>query len=167
MWTLHPLETLARDARYAARTLRRSPGFTAVAVFALAVGIGANTAIFSVLDAARTNALPYRDPSRLVVLWGNVQRARVERRGTSYPDYLDWRARARSFEEVAAFDSQLMTLTAGDEPERLSAEFASAPYFALLGASPARGRLYDSSEDDAAKPAQVAVMSDGLWKRRF
>jgi len=167
MWTLHPLETLAHDVRYAARTLRRSPGFTAVAVFALAVGIGANTAIFSVLDAARTNALPYRDPSRLVVLWGNVQRARVERRGTSYPDYLDWRARARSFEEIAAFDSQLMTLTAGDEPERLSAEFASAPYFALLGASPARGRLYDSSEDDAAKPAQVAVMSDGLWKRRF
>src|SRR5262249_42444232 len=95
MWTFHPLETLAQDVRYALRTMRRSPGFTLVAVFALAVGIGGNTAIFSLLDAARTQALPYRDPERLVLLWGNVQRARVERRGTSDPDFADWRARAR------------------------------------------------------------------------
>src|SRR6185295_17071849 len=129
MWTFHPLETLVQDVRYALRTLRRSPGFTIVAVFALAVGIGGNTAIFSMLDAARTRALPYADPGRLVELWGNVQRARVERRGTSYPDFRDWRARAHSFEDMAAFSDALLTLTAGDEPERLGAEFVSASYF--------------------------------------
>jgi len=167
MWTFHPLETFAQDIRYALRTLRRSPGFTVVAIFALAVGIGSNTAIFSVLDAARTHALPYRDPGRLVALWGNVQRARVERRGTSYPDFRDWRARARSFEEMAAFASQLVTLNDGDDPERINAESVSAPYFALLGIQPTRGRTFSDAEDDVARPALVAVMSDGLWKRRF
>jgi len=96
MWTFHPLETLIQDVRYALRTLRKAPGFTIVAVTALAVGIGANTAIFSLFDALRTRALPYTDPSGLVVLWGNVQRARVERRGASYPDYLDWRAQTKT-----------------------------------------------------------------------
>jgi predicted permease len=167
MWTFHPLETLLQDVRYAVRTLRRSPGFSLVAVFALAVGIGGNTAIFSMLDAARTRALPYHDPAQLVELWGNVQRARVERRGTSYPDFRDWRARSRSFEEMAAFSDALLTLTTGDEPERLGAEFVSASYFPLLGVSATRGRTFQADEDDVAKPARVAVMSDGLWKRRF
>ena len=167
MWTFHPLETLGQDVRYALRTLRRSPGFTLVAVFALAVGIGGNTAIFSLVDAIRVRALPYRDADRLVELWGNVQRARVERRGASYPDYLDWRAQAKSFEDVAAFDSQWMTFVGSDEPERMLTEFVSAPYFALLGVAPARGRVFRPDEDVVAKPAQVVVLSDGLWKRRF
>jgi len=167
MWTFHPLETLSQDIRYALRTLRRSPAFTLVAIFALAVGIGSNTAIFSMLDAARARALPYRDPGQLVELWGNVQRTRVERRGASYPDFRDWRSRANSFEEMAAFDSQLLTLNGVDEPERISSEFVSAPYFALLGIQPVRGRTFSAAEDDVAKPALVMVMSDGLWKRRF
>ena len=167
MGALHPLETLSQDVRYAVRTLARSPGFTLVAVFALAVGIGANTAIFSLVDASRARALPYADPSRLVLLWGNVQRARVERRGASYPDYLDWRARAKSFEDVAAFDGQTLTLVGGEEPERISTEFVSAPYFALLGVQTARGRTFRADEDEVAKPQQVIVLSDGLWKRRF
>ena len=167
MGALHPLEILSQDIRYASRTLARSPGFTLVAVFALAVGIGANTAIFSLVDASRARALPYADPSRLVLLWGNVQRARVERRGASYPDYLDWRARAKSFEDLAAFDGQTLTLVGGEEPERISTEFVSAPYFALLGERTARGRTFRADEDDVAKPQQVVVLSDGLWKRRF
>ncbi|HKB09859.1 MAG TPA: ABC transporter permease [Vicinamibacterales bacterium] len=167
MWTFHPLETLAQDVRYALRTMRRSPGFTLVAVFALAVGIGGNTAIFSLLDAARTQALPYRDPERLVLLWGNVQRARVERRGTSYPDFADWRARSRSFDEMAAFAGQLMTLTGNDDPERINTEFVSAPYFSLLEVQPLVGRTFTAEEDDVAKPTALVVMSDGLWRRRF
>ena len=87
MWTFPSLESFRQDIRYALRTLRKSPGFTFVAVFALAVGIGGNTAIFSLVDAIRSRALPYPDPDRLVQLWGNVQRTRVERRGASYPDY--------------------------------------------------------------------------------
>jgi predicted permease len=167
MWTFHPLEALLQDVRYAVRTLRRSPGFTAVAVTALAIGIGANTAIFSVIDASRARALPYADAGRLVMLWGNVQRARVERRGTSYPDFSDWRSRARSFEDMAAFDGQLLTLQGNDDPERIPAEFVSAPYFSLLGVQPSRGRTFAADEDDVARPAQVVVLSDGLWKRRF
>src|SRR5207244_10297976 len=81
MWIFPSLESVRQDVRYALRTLRQSPGFTLVAVFALAVGIGGNTAIFSMVDAVRVRALPYRDAERLVELWGNVQRARVERRG--------------------------------------------------------------------------------------
>jgi len=167
MWTFHPLETLLQDGRYALRTLRAAPAFTFVAVTALAIGIGANTAIFSVLDAARAGALPYADAPRLVELWGNVQRSRLERRGASYPDFLDWRARTKSFDGMAAFDSQLLTLNGLEEPERLNTEFVSSPYFSLLGVTPQRGRTFDAAEDDVAKPAAVAMLSDGLWKRRF
>jgi predicted permease len=167
MWTFHPLETLGQDVRYAIRTLRKAPGFTLVAVFALAVGIGGNTAIFSLIAAARAGALPYRDADRLVEVWGTVLRAKVERRGASYPDFVDWRAQSNSFEDMAAFDGQLMTLTGGEEPERINTEFVSAPYFSLLGLSPARGRVFQPDEDDLGKPSHVVVLSDGLWKRRF
>jgi len=163
---MHPLETLAQDVRYAFRTLRRSPGFTIVAVLALALGIGANTAIFSLVDASRASALPYADPTRLVALWGNVQRARVERRGASYPDFLDWRARAASFVDVAAFDSQTMTLAGADEPERIRVEFVSAPYFPLLGARPARGRAFQRDEDDVLRPESFRPVG-GMDPRRI
>jgi len=168
-WTFATLESVSQDIRYALRALRRSPGFSVVAIAALAIGIGANTAIFSLIDALRAGALPYHEADRLVELWGNVQRATVERRGTSYPDFLDWRAQSRSFEDVAAFDSQWLTLASSgpDEPERMLAEVVSAQYFALLGVSPARGRVFQPDEDLVSKPAQVVVLSDGLWKRRF
>ena len=167
MWTFPSLESFRQDIRYALRTLRKAPGFTFVAVFALAVGIGGNTAIFSLVDAIRSRALPYPDPDRLVQLWGNVQRARVERRGASYPDYLDWRAQSKSFEDIAAVDAQWMTFVGSDEPERIQTEFVAAPYFSLLGVSPARGRVFEASEDVVARPVQVVVLSDGFWKRRF
>ena len=167
MWTFPSLESFRQDIRYALRTLLKAPGFTFVAVFALAVGIGGNTAIFSLVDAIRAKALPYRDPEQLVQLWGNVQRTRVERRGASYPDYLDWRAESKSFEDIAAVDSQWMTFVGSDEPERIQTEFVAAPYFSLLGVSPARGRVFEASEDVVASPAQVVVLSDGFWKRRF
>src|SRR5436190_11423899 len=152
MWTFPSFESFRQDVRYALRTLRKAPGFTFVAVFALAVGIGANTAIFSLVYAIRARALPYRDPDRLVELWGNVQRVKVERRGASYPDYLDWRAQSKSFEDVAAFDSQWMTLVGAEEPERIQTEFVSAPYFSLLGVSAARGRVFQPDEDLVSKP---------------
>ncbi|HYM25901.1 MAG TPA: ABC transporter permease, partial [Vicinamibacterales bacterium] len=167
LWTFQPLERFLQDIRYTLRTLRRSPAFTAVALFALVVGIGGNTAIFSVMDASRQQALPYAHADRLVELWGNVVRSRVERRGASYPDFLDWRAQAKSFDDLAAFDGEMFNLTDLDEPERVAAEVVSAPYFSLLGVAPARGRVFRSDEDLAARPAQVVILSDGLWKRRF
>jgi predicted permease len=161
------LDNVRTDARHAVRSLRRSPGFAAVALIALAVGIGGNTAIFSVIDATRTQVLPYPDPERLVYLIGNVRRATVERRGASYPDFLDWRAQATRFEDLAAFDDQLMTLAGTDEWERIATEFVSASYFSLLGTTPAIGRTFRAEEDNVAKPTSVVVLSDGLWKRRF
>ena len=142
MWTIRWIEVLQQDLRYAARTLRKSPGFTIVAALTLALGIGANTAIFSVVDAVILRPLPYPEPARLVELWGNVKRAKVERRAASYPDYVDWRTQSRSFESMAAFDSGTMILTGGDEPERIPAEYVSQPYFDLLGMRPALGRTF-------------------------
>jgi putative ABC transport system permease protein len=167
MWTFPSFESLRQDVRYALRALWRSPAFSVVAIAALAIGIGGNTAIFSVLDAVRARALPYRDADRLVELWGNVQRAAVERRGTSYPDFSDWRAQSKSFDGMAATDTSTMTLVGGAEPERIPIEFASAPYFSLLGIQPAHGRTFSPDEDVVGKAPFVVVMSDGLWRRRF
>lgn len=138
-----------------------------MAILALAVGIGGNTAIFSVADATRTTAIPYREPQQLVYLIGTARRTVVERRGTSYPDFLDWRAETTRFEDLAAFDSQLMTLAGTDDSERIGTEFVSASYFSLLGMTPALGRTFQASDDDVAKPMAVVVLSDGLWRRRF
>jgi predicted permease len=160
-------DSLLTDVRLAIRSLRRSPGFAAVAILALTVGIGGNTAIFSVIDATRTQAIPYNEPHQLVYLIGTVRRAVVERRGASYPDFLDWRAQATSFEDLAAFDSQLMTLAGTDESERIATEFVSASYFSLLGVTPALGRTFAVGDDDLSKPSRVVVLSDGLWRRRF
>jgi putative ABC transport system permease protein len=160
-------DTVRMDVRHAGRGLRRSPGFAAVAILALAVGIGGNTAIFSVIDETRVQALPYPEPQRLFYLIGTVQRATVERRGASYPDFLDWRAQATRFEDLAAFDGQMMTLAGTEESERIDTEFVSASYFPLLGVRPAIGRSFRADEDDVAKPSALVVLSDGLWRRRF
>ena len=105
MSTFPSIESIGQDVRYAFRSLIRSPGFTSVALLSLAIGIGGNTAVFSLVDAVRARALPYPEPERLVTLWGNVQRERVERRGNSYPDFLDWQARATSYEGLAAVEN--------------------------------------------------------------
>ena len=167
MWTFHWIEILLQDLRYAARTLWKSPSFTFVAVLTLALGIGANTAIFSVVDAVILRPLPYSEPSRLVELFGNVRRARIERRGTSYADYFDWRNQSKSFEAMSLIDSSTGTLTGVDEPERVNREFVSHAYLPMLGVSPAMGRVFRSGEDAVPQRDAVAVISDGLWKRRF
>ena len=167
MTTSALIDNVLTDVKHAARSLRRSPGFAAVAILALAIGIGGNTAVFSVIDATRTQAIPYREPQQLMYLIGTVKRATVERRGASYPDFLDWRAQVTRFEDLAAFDAQLMTLAGADESERISTEFVSGSYFSLLGVSPALGRVFGADEDDVAKPVAVVVLSDGLWRRRF
>jgi putative ABC transport system permease protein len=167
MWTLGSIEILWQDVRYALRTLRKSPAFTGVAVFALAIGIGANTAIFSVVNAVVLKPLPYRDPGRLVLLWGNVRRMKLERRGTSYPDFVDWRSQSKSFDGMAVYNPVGSTLTTGDEPERVKCEQVSAAYFSILGVNPILGRTFLPSEDAVPMRDQVVILSEGLWKRRF
>ena len=161
------MDTLTQDIRFALRTFRKNPGFTAVALLTLALGIGANTAIFSVVNAVLIRALPYEQPEALVVLWGNVQRAVVERRGTSYPDFHDWRAQNKSFEDLAVYTTDTYTLSGrGDEPERVNGEVVTPGYFELLRARPLFGRAFEENERAPGGPLSV-ILGHGLWTRRF
>jgi predicted permease len=167
MWTFPSFESFWQDVRYALRALRKSPAFTIVALAVLAIGIGATTAMFSLVDAMFLRGLPYPDADRLVVLIGNVQRTAVERRGNSSPDHLDWRAKSSSFVDMAAYTSGTITLFGTDEPERVPIEFVSAPYFAVFGVAPAAGRAFRADEDAVPNRDLVAVLGHGLWQRRF
>jgi putative ABC transport system permease protein len=168
MWTFPSFESFRQDVRFALRTLRKAPLFTFVAISALAIGIGANTAIFSLVDAMLIRGLPYPQADRLMVLIGNVQRAQVERRGNSYPDYLDWRREATRFEDMAAYQGTTLTLAgAGGDIDRVGAEAVSASYFAVLGVAPAHGRAFRPDEDEVAGRNPVVMLGDGLWRRRF
>ena len=161
------MQVLSQDLRFAARTLRKSPGFAIIVTLTLALGIGVSTAIFSVFDAALLRPLPYPEPSRLVLLWGNVQRESVERRGTSLPDYADWRDQSLSFDAMALFTAGSLTLQGVELPERLTGEFVAQPYFQLLGVQPVLGRTFRPEEDQAPQRDAVVILSGGLWQRRF
>ena len=167
MQTFAWLEVLWQDLRYGLRILSNNKAFAIVAILTLALGIGANTAIFSVVNAALLRPLPYPDPGRLAILWGNVKRVKVERRGASYPDYIDWRNQSRSFTAMAAFSANQFALTGLGMPELISGEYVSQPYFSLLGIQPERGRLIRPDGDQAPQRDAVAILSDGAWKGRF
>jgi len=164
MWTL---DSVRQDIWYAVRTIRRSPGFSVVAIGVLALGIAGNTAMFSLLDAVRLRALPYPDAERLVVLWGNVMRTKLERRGASYPDFLDWRAQSTSFESLAASDETRMTLSGRGDASRILVETVSASYFPLLRATAAMGRTFAADEDVVPQKVAVAVVADAFWRREL
>ncbi|HWS54264.1 MAG TPA: ABC transporter permease [Pyrinomonadaceae bacterium] len=161
------MKTLWQDLRYAVRVMLKQPGFTAVAVVTLALGIGANTAIFSVVDAALLRSLPYREPERLVHLWEAKQNRDFERREASYPDFLDWRAQTGEvFEGVAGYVNRGYTLTGGDAPERVAGAAVTSNFFDLLGVRPAHGRALLEGEDQPGAAA-VVLLGHGLWQRRF
>jgi putative ABC transport system permease protein len=153
-----------RDLRYAARQLLRAPGFAAIALLTLALGIGANTAIFSVLNAVLLRPLPYADPDRLVAIG---ERGPDGSPGnTGYLTMLDWRDRTHSFEQMALARSFTPTLVLNGEPERISGMRVSATFFRMLGVTPALGRDFAAGEDTPAG-WQVLILSDGFWRRRF
>ncbi len=154
------------DLRYALRMLARSPSSTAVALFALALGIGANTAIFSVVNGVLLRPLPYPDPDRLVILWETQPSKGIRDFPVSPPDYKDWLDRSRSFDQIAAFREHPSVLTGGALPERLDAASLTPACFQLLGAQTYRGRLFLPEEDQSARN-HVAILSYGLWQRRF
>jgi putative ABC transport system permease protein len=161
------MRTLLQDVRYAVRTLWKSPGFTVVAVLALALGIGANAAIFSVVKAVLLSPLPYPDPERLVWVREINPGSDIMDEPASAPDYNDWRTQGRSFEGVAAFGYAGGTITDGDrEPERVAGMSTSANFFRVVGVAPALGRGF-LPEEEAAGRNRVVVISHGLWQRRF
>ncbi len=158
------MQTLWQDLRYGARMLLKKPGFTLIAVLTLALGIGANTAIFSVVDALLLRPLPYHEPERLVML---AEKTREGRRTTvAYPNFEDWRARARSFEGMASTRSQALNLTGVDKPVQLRGRTVNWNFFQLLGVNPQLGRSF-IAEDDRYGAARTALLSNGLWKERF
>jgi putative ABC transport system permease protein len=159
------MRTLLKDLRYAARVLRKSPGFTVVAVIAIALGVGANTAIFSVVNAVLLKPLNYRDPQQLVLIEHNYKK--LDLHATVAPaGYAYYRDNAKSFSDVAAFSSFSANLTGEGEPERLNAMYVTANMFPALGAQAAEGRMLLPEENDAGRN-KVVVLSDGFWHRRF
>ncbi len=154
-----------QDLRFAARTLRKSPGFAAVAIATLALGIGANTAIFSVLDAVVLRPLPYAGGDRLVMI-GDASADRETPGNVSFPTYEELRDRNRTFAAVAAIRNWQPTLVTDGNAERIPAMRVSANFFSILGVTPAIGRTF-LPEEDRPDAWRVVVLSDGLWRRSF
>jgi putative ABC transport system permease protein len=161
---VHVMETLYQDMRYGWRMLRKSPGFTTVALLTLALGIGANTAIFSVVYGVLLQPLPYQDPSRLIVLHETTPK--VGTVGVSYPNFLDWRAQSRAFSKMAAVSSVDFNLAGADQPENISGAAVSSNFLSMLGARPLLGRDFDPSEEKAGT-APVVLLSYQLWQSHF
>jgi putative ABC transport system permease protein len=155
---------MEQDVRYGIRTLAKAPVFTGIVVLILAIGIGANTAIFSVLKAAFLQPLPFSEPDELVVLWNRG--AEGGRGPASGPDYLDWRAGNSTFEEMGAFGGRSFNLTGGDEPERLRGAIVTASVFRLLQTQPFLGRTIVAEDEEDGNTA-VVLLSHELWTRRF
>jgi putative ABC transport system permease protein len=158
------MESFIQDLRFGARMLLMKPGFTLIAVITLALGIGANTAIFSVMNAVLLRSLPYHDPDRLVML--SYYRATLLSDYATGAEFLEWRAQAKAFEQLAACRFDTVDLTGNDEPERLEVSYASADLFTTLGVTPALGRAF-TPEEDTPGNAQAVILSDGFWRRRL
>ncbi|MGA7895550.1 MAG: ABC transporter permease, partial [Candidatus Sulfotelmatobacter sp.] len=158
--------TLLQDVRYGLRMLVKKPTFTIVAVLTLALGVGANTAIFSIVNAVLLRSLPYRDPDRLVRIFFNEPGVGLRDGWFSKPELDDLQTRAGVFEDVTPSAEGNANLTGAKQPERLEYVYTSFNYFSMLGAIPQIGRLY-GPQDFALGFAPVAVISDGLWKRSY
>jgi predicted permease len=160
------LGDLSQDLRYGMRMLLKNPGFTIVAVIALALGIGANTAIFSVVNTVLLRPLPYKNPERLVMVWEENSKQGFPRDTPAAANYIDWRDQNHVFEAMAAMTEISFNLTGAGEPERIDGQRVSASLFRLLGVDPQLGRAF-LPEEDQQGANQVVILSHGLWQRRF
>ncbi|MEK6321114.1 MAG: ABC transporter permease [Acidobacteriota bacterium] len=160
------METLLQDLRYGLRTLAKKPGFTAAALIALALGIGANSAIFSVVNAILLRPLPYNAPDRIVAFWENNLPNDIKKESTSGPNFTDWKDQAESFEAMAAFHRTSPILSGDGEPERIQGCAVTDGFFSVLKVEPALGRVFLPDEIQPGKN-RVVILSDGMWRRRF
>ena len=159
------MDIVLQDLRFALRALARRKAFTFVAALTLALGIGANTAIFSVVNAVLIRPLPYDNPEQLVVIWGT--QGTQGNQGAVYADYVDWRARNHTFTEMGALRGQSVNLTGGDTPERLIGSFVSSSLFRVVNAKMAQGRTFTDAETEVATKTPVAVIQYEAWRSRF
>jgi putative ABC transport system permease protein len=160
------METLLKDVRYGIRSLLKRPALTAIAVITLALGIGANSAIFSVVNAIVLRPLPYRDSDRLVVIWGSLHNTGLEEIEVSAPEFKDFTDQCKAFQEIAAYVTDGFNLTGVDRPERLSGASVSASLFSTLGQDALHGRTF-LAEEDQFEHARVVILSHALWQRLF
>jgi predicted permease len=166
MWGWNWLEHILRDIQYGLRMLRKSPGFTAVAVLTLALGIGANTAIFTVINAVLLRPLPFPNPEQLVTLFERDLKKGYDQNAPAAANYLDWQAQNNAFTRMAAYGGGQYNLTGNERPERVAGAAVAANLFPLLGISPVLGRTFATEEEQPGHD-RVVVLSYGLWEERF
>ena len=157
-------QTLLQDGRHGLRLLRKNPAFALVAVLTLALGIGANTAMFSIVHAVLLAPLPYHQPDRLLIVWET--NPRFPRVWVSYPNFQDWQRSTHSFQQMAAFLNQGADLTAPGAPEHLDRQAISSNFFRTLGVQPLFGREFSPQEDQRGGNP-VAILGERLWRDRF
>jgi putative ABC transport system permease protein len=158
------MTNLLRDLRFGFRLLRKNPGFAAVAVLALALGIGANTAIFSVIYSTLLESMPYPRPNQIVMVWSKI---RGGRNGVSAGDYLDWKRQSNSFQELSAWSGESFNLSSGKEPEQVDGRRISPGFFSVtFGTPPAIGRDFLPEESEVGKD-HVLILTNKLWQQRY
>src|SRR5215210_1720542 len=157
---------MINDLRIAARSLFNSPGFSLVAIITVALAIGANTAVFSLVNALLIRPLPFQAPQKLVLLFEKFAAQGLDQIPVSAPEYLDWEKQTRSYERIAGFNFADYNLTGGDMPERIAGAIVTPSLFPLLGVAPIKGRVFNDSEFGEGNDG-VVVISERLWRRRF
>jgi putative ABC transport system permease protein len=161
------MPTFLKDLRYSFRTLRKAPAFTIVALLVLALGIGANTAIFSVVNSVVLRPLPYPAADRLALIWETDLKDGIKREGPSAPNFLDWKEQSRSFDEMALLEVGTGTVTGEGEPEQVTGLRVTTNFLSMLGAQTILGRGFTAAEGAGQARYPVAVLANGYWKRRF
>ena len=160
------MEILIQDLRYTVRVLLKKPAFTAIVVLALAIGIGANTAIFSVVNAILLRPLPYKDFDRISMIWMDNPKLGVTEDWHTYANYVDYKEQNQVYEDMAAFNNRSFNLTGAGDPVRILGAWNTASLFSVLGVPPAAGRVFTEEEEEPGKDL-VVVLSNGLWRSRF
>src|SRR5262245_55767708 len=160
------METFWKDLHYGFRALTRNRGFAAIAVVSLSLGIGANTAIFSLVNAVLLKPLPFAEPEHLMMVFEDQSQIGFPRSDVAAANYIDWKSQNQSFEDMAVLNWKNLNLTGDGEPERILAHGASANFFPLLGVQPVIGRNFAHDEDKPDAP-KVAILGYGLWKARY
>jgi putative ABC transport system permease protein len=160
------MDVMLQDLRYGMRKLAKTPGFTAIVVFALALGIGANTAIFSVVNAILLHPLAYKDPGRIAMVWMDNRKLGVDQDWHSYPNFMEYKNGSQTFEDIAAFNDRSFNLTGAGDPVRVIGAWATASLFPVLDVAPVLGRVFTPDEEEPGRDL-VVVLSHGLWQRRF
>src|SRR5580704_261143 len=159
--------TFLGNLRFSWRTLRKAPGFSIVALLVLGLGIGANTAIFSVVNSVVLHPLTYPGSDRLALIWETDLKDGIKREGPSGPNFFDWQEQSRSFEEMALLEVGTGTVTGGGEPEQVTGLRVTTNFLSMLGARTVLGRGFTAAEGAGQARYPVAVLTNGYWKRRF